>query len=812
MRRDKRSVMKIPVPAGFLTILFSVWFAMAIAGAPQFAQAQNYENLGGGITFGPSGGDSAEDAPAEEEAESEDAGPGLSAYGEVAEEYKEQSAIEMTQQSVGVFQQKLRRFISSAPGYPGEFVRTLERKSPTGEATYFLGVLIFIALLIAIGRAASMLFGIYVGLRIMRRIQKRNPVGIIDKLPVLAARVGLQVCGTIISLALILSVGSGFYQEDEATIITAIAILGAYVLIQLIDVVWRMALSPFLPDYRIPAMTNAEARRTYRWMAVAALIGVSTVTYYNWLQAMGASEELVGVSIIVSTFISVIVILLMIRSCGQAITHAMLGGKTRAESSWPGAAASFLWKPLAIAYLVIAFVEMSFRVIMGYELGTPLLAGAFIVLLAVMVTYAVTVYIVERIFKRYRQMRVMNEASAAADRLEDLDADKTAIRDVLEDVGGDGDDEGGAGPAHMTADPSTMGGRRGMQTFEDLARRIASLFALGAGVYLMIRIWVGPEAFADGSIADMAQDLIDVAFVGYIIFHAVRIWIDQKIADETGPEMELEPGDEGGAAAAASRLGTLLPLFRSFILIVIATSAVFLILMEMGINVAPLFAGAGVVGLAIGFGAQSLVRDILSGVFFLTDDAFRKGEYIDVGDVKGTVEKISLRSFQLRHHLGALNTIPFGEIKHLTNYSRDWVMMKLPLRLTYDTDVDKVRKLIKKLGVALLEHPTEGHKFVQPLKSQGVYMMEDSAMIIRIKFMTRPGDQWTTRKLVYQEIRALFEREGIKFAHKEVTVRLPDIEGKAAGDLTESDKKAIGAAARRAVEEEGPARTLADDR
>jgi len=508
----------------------------------------------------------------------------------------------------------------------------------------------------------------------------------------------------------------------------------------------------------------------------------------------------------------VIIILAMIRACGGAITHAMLSGQKRADAPWPAAIASVLWRPVAIAYLVFAFVEMSFRVIMGYELGTPLLAGAFFVLLAVMVTYAVTVYIVERIFKRYRQMRVLNEAGEAADRLEDISADKTAIRDVLEDVGGDGDEEGGAGPAHMTEQPTSFAGRRGMQTFEDLARRIASLFALGAGVYLMIRIWVGPEAFVEGSIADIVQDLIDVAFVGYIIFHAVRIWIDQKIALETGPEMEPEPGDEGGAGAASSRLGTLLPLFRSFILIVIATSAIFLIMMEMGINVAPLFAGAGVVGLAIGFGAQSLVRDILSGVFFLTDDAFRKGEYIDVGDVKGTVEKISLRSFQLRHHLGALNTIPFGEIKHLTNYSRDWVMMKLPLRLTYDTDVDKVRKLVKKLGVRLLDHETEGHKFVQPLKSQGVYMMEDSAMIIRVKFMTRPGDQWTTRKLVYQEIRALFEKEGIKFAHKEVTVRIPEIESRNADDLSEQDKKAIGAAARRVVEEEGPPKAMADDR
>ena len=218
--------------------------------------------------------------------------------------------------------------------------------------------------------------------------------------------------------------------------------------------------------------------------------------------------------------------------------------------------------------------------------------------------------------------------------------------------------------------------------------------------------------------------------------------------------------------------------------------------MEMGVNVAALFAGAGIVGLAIGFGSQTLVRDILSGAFFLMDDAFRKGEYIDVGEVKGTVEKISLRSFQLRHHLGMLHTIPFGEIQYLTNFSRDWVMMKLPLRVTYDTDVERVRKLIKKLGIALLDDPVVGEKFIQPLKSQGVIQMDDSAMIIRVKFMTRPGEQWVLRKKVFAEIRELFEREGIKFAHREVTVRIPDLDKKN-GDLSEEEMRAIGAAARR---------------
>lgn len=235
----------------------------------------------------------------------------------------------------------------------------------------------------------------------------------------------------------------------------------------------------------------------------------------------------------------------------------------------------------------------------------------------------------------------------------------------------------------------------------------------------------------------------------------------------------------------------MLPLFRGAILAVVVVSIILIVLLELGINVSPLFAGAGVVGLAVGFGSQTLVRDIFSGAFFLVDDAFRKGEYIDIGDVKGTVERISVRSFQLRHHLGALHTIPFGEIRVLTNYSRDWVMMKLPLRVTYDTDVEKVRKLIKKLGQELLDDPVIGDTFIQPLKSQGVIEMQDSAMIIRVKFMTKPGDQWLVRKKVFQEIRDLFAREGVKFAHREVTVRLAEDQA----DQAPKDKRdlAVGA-------------------
>ncbi len=124
-------------------------------------------------------------------------------------------------------------------------------------------------------------------------------------------------------------------------------------------------------------------------------------------------------------------------------------------------------------------------------------------------------------------------------------------------------------------------------------------------------------------------------------------------------------------------------------------------LSALGVEVGPLIAGAGVVGVAIGFGAQTLVKDVISGMFYLLDDAFRIGEYIVSGNYKGTVESFSLRSIKLRHHRGYLYTVPFGTLGAIENMSRDWVIDKLSVGVTYDTDVDKVKRIIKQIGKEL---------------------------------------------------------------------------------------------------------------
>ena len=314
----------------------------------------------------------------------------------------------------------------------------------------------------------------------------------------------------------------------------------------------------------------------------------------------------------------------------------------------------------------------------------------------------------------------------------------------------------------------------------------------------LLNMWGLPIGSPDATSAAVWKTLI-ITLVAYLAWGLIRVTFDRKIAEEGG-DIEIVPGEIGGAAG--SRLGTLLPLVRNFILILVTSIAVMMVLVEMGVSIGTIFAGAGIVGLAIGFGAQTLVKDIISGVFFLVDDAFRKGEYIDIGSVRGTVEKISIRSMQLRHHNGPLNTVPFGEVQHVTNYSRDWVVMKLPLRLTYDTDAEMVRKMIKKLGQEMMQDPVLGPLFLQPLKSQGVIQMEDSAQIMRVKFMTKPGDQWGIRRIVFARIREMFEENGIKFANREVTVRLADHEKPSA--LDEATRNAVRGSAARIIQDKTP--------
>ncbi|MEP2641773.1 mechanosensitive ion channel family protein [Roseobacter sp.] len=683
----------------------------------------------------------------------------------------------MRAQDVAVrFRSALIERVLDLPSAFNEVLYILRATSPTGGIWAYGQVLVYSLLLFGVGWVVERF---YYGERLARRwvVAKTqdNPKGYAEKMPWLVFRFFLGVVGVLISMTVAYVLGALVFGpiENAAVQFTASIVNAGYFICRVLAALWRMILSPYMAQYRIPRMETRDAKRLHVWLVTVGTVDVCAILFGLWVGELGLNYDVYAfLSSMMSGFV-VFLNVLMVLVNRAAISNAIRNGTPADQASRAIKLLTSIWAPLAILYVIFAWLELTYDLVLGNPSSIPLIAGAYMILMSIIVVYGVINFVIERCFERARALRDLNSARE--------ESDLTATQE-----------------AALEEEMRQLQVRQPLNSFEGLARRVAGILAFVAGTYAFFYIWDNNSAQVVEGAAAQLLDIMVIVFIGYIVYHSFRIWIDQKIREEQGDMAEGELGDEGGGTSA-SRLATLLPLFRNFILIVVLVTIGLIILLEIGVNVGPLFAGAGVVGVAVGFGSQALVRDIFSGGFFLFDDAFRKGEYLDIGGVKGTVEKISVRSFQLRHHLGALHTIPFGEIQVMTNYSRDWVIMKLPLRVTYDTDVEHVRKLIKKLGVALLDDPVIGENFIQPLKSQGVIEMQDSAMIIRVKFMTRPGDQWLVRKRVYEDIRELFAREGIKFAHKEVTVRLAD--GKV-DDLSEDEKKTVTAAAQAHIEEE----------
>jgi small-conductance mechanosensitive channel len=291
-------------------------------------------------------------------------------------------------------------------------------------------------------------------------------------------------------------------------------------------------------------------------------------------------------------------------------------------------------------------------------------------------------------------------------------------------------------------------------------------FALMLVALLAIALAWGVDLVAIGTgtgpHAEIAQGVITalvILLVADFAWRVLRTLIDQRIAG-------LNRTDPAGASSdiRQGRLNTLLPIFRNFLMVTIASMAILMSLAALGVEIGPLIAGAGIAGVAIGFGAQTLVRDIISGVFYLLDDAFRVGEYIESGSYKGTVESFSLRSVKLRHGRGAVYTVPFGVLGAIQNLSRDWAIDKLRLNIAYDTDFEKARKLIKRVGLELAEDPELKSLILEPLKMQGVEDFGDNGIKITLKYMCKPGQQSAIRRRAYVEIKKAFDENGIRFA------------------------------------------------
>lgn len=243
-----------------------------------------------------------------------------------------------------------------------------------------------------------------------------------------------------------------------------------------------------------------------------------------------------------------------------------------------------------------------------------------------------------------------------------------------------------------------------------------------------------------------------------------------------------------GSTRRVQRAQTMGSLLKSIITGVIVAVVVTMVLSEIGVNIAPIIASAGIVGVAIGFGAQSLVKDFLSGIFMIFEDQYGVGDVVDLGEASGTVEAVSLRVTRLRDVNGTVWYVRNGEILRVGNQSQNWARSVLDVSVSYDADLARVRRVLQDVAHDLWEDEEFRGVIIEEPEVWGVEMLGPDAVVVRVTLKTAPLEQWRVAREMRQRIKARFDYEGIVIPLPQRVVWQHDIHRPGAGTAVDDDE------------------------
>ena len=293
--------------------------------------------------------------------------------------------------------------------------------------------------------------------------------------------------------------------------------------------------------------------------------------------------------------------------------------------------------------------------------------------------------------------------------------------------------------------------------------------------------WTGSQVVAELAawFVERGLTVILILLGGWLVSKAVKRAIEhftERIGRPDLRDVGRDPAanEEAETLRAKARAETLAVVLRSVALTTIWALTALLALGQLNINLGPLLAGAGVVGIAIGFGAQSVVRDFLAGISMMIEDIYSVGDDIDFGRGRGTVEKISLRSTSIRTRQGTVWNVPNGKLDFVANYSQLWARAQIDVEVPYDCDLREAMEVIRQAGQDMWEDPEWGEdELSEPPEVKGVQNLAESGIFIRVRAKTRPSVQWRTERELRLRIKEALDAAGIEmpFPHRTVIIR-----------------------------------------
>ena len=269
---------------------------------------------------------------------------------------------------------------------------------------------------------------------------------------------------------------------------------------------------------------------------------------------------------------------------------------------------------------------------------------------------------------------------------------------------------------------------------------------------------------------DWREWLPSLRVAGHIVMILILAWSMIHVAQRGIRAIRMYMRERVASAEHAKRVDTIARVFRYVSAVVIGLVAGMLVLAELGLSIAPILGAAGVVGIAVGFGAQSLVKDFFSGLFILLENQVRLGDVVEVGGKSGLVEEVTLRYVRLRDYDGNVHFVPNGSIAVVSNFTLDYAYAVVDAGVAYREDVEEALQVMQRVAEAMRGDAVFGPKIREPVEVVGVERWDQSAVILRVRFKVMPIEQWNVKREYLRRLKAAFDAAGIEIPYPHVTL------------------------------------------
>ena len=551
--------------------------------------------------------------------------------------------------------------------------------------------------------------------RPLRAIEVRTVASFWLRFPFAAARLLLE----LLPIAVFAAVAYGVLpvvKPTEVTRLVALALINANVISRTVGAVTRTIVSPKAAGLRLLPVTDETANYIVIWVRRLTVISVYGYVLAEAALLLGLPVEVYGLLLRAIGLLVAVMLVVLILQNRTAVRDWLKGGAESGRLIGLRHRIAEVWHILAIVYIFAVDVVWALDIAGGFQFLLRATILTIVIVALVRLAIAGLRRLVARGFALSLELKI---------RFPGLEARVNRYLPFLETV-------------LLGAVYFFFG--------------VALLEVWGLHAFSWLTSDFGRRVF--GSLVTIGIILLVAMILSEIVNAMVERYLSRRQTQWQNAERNV-------------RMRTLMPLLRNAFRVLLVVMVALIVLSELGINIAPLLAGAGVVGLAIGFGAQTLVKDVITGIFILIEDTVAIGDVVDLDGRSGVVEAMTIRSIRLRDGAGAVYTVPFSAVATVKNMTKDFAYAVFDIGVSYREDIDRVMTIVREIGTGLQADPAFQRSILEPIEVMGLEQFTDSTIKIRARIKTRPMRQWDVAREFNLRLKKAFDENDIEVALQE---------------------------------------------